>query len=118
MIPVRQMAIAVVAGEDLVNLLRLGGVSRYHIVKEGPGRGDEFREALGAMLAEPDIGIIVIPEDYEGYAADLLAPLREGRGLTPVVIAVPSGYGTTQRDAAEYYRDTIRRYIGFEIDVY
>jgi len=118
MTPIKQMEIAVVADEDLVSLLRLAGVSRYHIVSDGPGRGEDIRNSLSAMLQEPDVGIIVIPEDYREYAAALLAAVRAGKGLTPVIIEVPSRYDRTYRDAGEYYTATIRKFIGFDIEVY
>ena len=118
MMPVKQLDIAVVADEDLVSILRLAGVSRYHIVSDGPSRGEDIRKSLGALLQEPDVGIVVIPEDYREYAADLLAAVRERKGTTPVIIEVPSRYDPTYRDAREYYRATIRKFIGFDIEVY
>jgi vacuolar-type H+-ATPase subunit F/Vma7 len=118
MMPVRQLDIAVVADEDLVSILRLAGVSRYHIVRDGPGRGEDIRKSLGALLQEPDIGLVVIPDDYREYVADLLAAVRGGKRATPVIIEVPSRYEPTYRDAREYYTATIRKFIGFDIEVY
>ena len=118
MMPVRQLDIAVVADEDLVSILRLAGVTRYHIVRGGPSGGEDVTKALGALLQEPDVGIIVIPEDYGEYVADLLATVRERKRITPVIIEVPSGYQATYGDAREYYRATIRKFIGFDIEVY
>jgi len=118
MMPVRQLDIAVVADEDLVSLLRLAGVSKYHIVRDDPSRSEDVRNSLSALLQEPDVGIIVIPEDYREYAADLLAEVREVKKATPVIIEVPSRYDTTYLDAREYYRATIRKFIGFDIEVY
>jgi len=118
MMPVKQLDIAVVADEDLVSMLRLAGVSRCHIVRDGPSRGEDIRKALSALLQEPDVGIVVIPEDYSEYVADLLAAVRERRGAPPVIIEVPSRYDPTYLDAREYYRATIRKFIGFDIEVY
>jgi len=118
MMPIRHMDIAVVADEDLVNMMMLAGVSKYHIVGQGPGRGEDVRKVLGELLEEPDVGIIVIPEDYVEYVADLLAVVRGGKRMTPVIIEVPSRYEATYRDAREYYQATIRKFIGFDIEVY
>lgn len=118
MMPIRHMDIAVVADEDLVNMMRLAGVSKYHIVRQGPGRGEDVRKVLGELLEEPDVGIIVIPEDYVEYVADLLTVLRGGKRMTPVVIEVPSRYEATYRDAGEYYQATVRKFIGFDIEIY
>jgi len=118
MMPIRHMDIAVVADEDLVNMMRLAGVSRYHIVRQDPGRGEEVRKALGQLLEDPDVGIIVIPEEYVEYAADLLAAVRGGKRMTPLVIEVPSRYEATYRDAREYYQAIIRKFIGFDIEIH
>lgn len=118
MMPIRDMYIAVVADEDLVNMMRLAGVSKYHIAPQGPGRGEDVRKAVGEWLEEPDLGIIVISEDCVEYVADLLSVVRGGKRLTPVVIDVPSRYEITYPDAGEYYRATVRKVIGFDIEVY
>ncbi len=118
MMPIRHLDVAVVADEDLVSMLRLAGVSRYHIVRGGPSPGEDVRKALSDLLEQPDVGIIVIAEDYGEYVADLLAPFRGGKRMTPVIIEVPSGYQATYRDAREYYEATIRKFIGFDIEVY
>ena len=118
MMPVRHLDIAVVADEDLVSLLRLAGVSRYQIVRDGPGRGEDIRKSLTALLQEPDVGIVVIPEEYREDAADLLAAVRQRKRITPVIIEVPSRYDAAYRDAWEYYRASIRKFIGFDIEVY
>jgi vacuolar-type H+-ATPase subunit F/Vma7 len=118
MIPVRHMDIAVVADEDLVSILRLAGISRYHVVKGSLSPREDVRKALSALFEEPDVGIIVIPEDYREYVADLTAPFREGKRMTPVIIEVPSNYHATFRDAGEYYKATIRKFIGFDIEVH
>ena len=118
MMPVKQLDIAVVADEDLVSMLRLAGVSRCHIVRDGPSRGEDIRKALSALLQEPDVGIVVIPEDYREYATDLLAAVKERKEMTPVIIEIPSRYDPTYRDAREYYSATIMKFIGFDIEVY
>lgn len=117
MMPIRHLDIAVVADEALVSVLRLAGVTRYHIVRGGASPREDVRKALSALLQEPDVGIVVIPEDYGAYVADLLTPFREGKRITPVIIEVPSGYEATYRDAREYYKATIRKFIGFDIEV-
>ena len=118
MMPIRHMDIAVVAHEDLVNMMRLAGVSKYHIVRQGPGRSEDVRKVLSELLEEPDVGIIVIPEDYVEYVADLLAMVRGGKSITPVVIEVPSRYAATYRDASEYYQPIVRKFVGFDIEIH
>ena len=86
------MAIAVIGDEDLVSAMRLAGVSRYHLIS-GENVAEEVRQALNGLIAEPDIGVIALAEDYVPYVEDLLKRVKEGRKSTPVIIEVPSKYG-------------------------
>ena len=116
MIGIRRLDIAVVGDEDLVDALRLAGVGRYHMIK-GDDVGGEVREALSALIEDPDIGVVVIAEGHADFVEDMLTKLREGRKLTPVIIEVPSGYAVSYPDVRQYYKDYIRKFIGFEIEI-
>jgi V/A-type H+-transporting ATPase subunit F len=115
MINVRQLEIAVIGDEDLVSSMRLAGVRRYRIVTEGDK--EEVRQALTELLDEPGVGIIVILEDYMEYVADLISQAQERKTSPPVVIEVPSKYGTRYKDVTRYYKAYIRRFIGFDIEI-
>jgi len=115
MINIRQLEIAAVGDEDLVSGLRLAGVRRYRIVTEGDK--EEVRQALTELLDEPSVGIIVILEDYMRYGADLVAQAQERKTSPPVVIEVPSKYGTRYKDVTQYYKAYIRKFIGFDIEI-
>ena len=113
---IRQLEIAVVGDEDLVSSLRLAGVSRYRVIEEDDR--EEVRRALTEFLGEPDIGIIVVLEDYMSYIEDLVAQAGdEKKASSPVVIEVPSKYGTRYKDVTQYYKAYIRRFIGFDIEI-
>ena len=116
MIGVKHLDIAVVGDEDLVNALRLAGVGRYHVIT-GDDTSGEVRRALTALTEDPDIGVVVIAEDYVDYVEDLLTPFREGKKLTPVIIEVPSGYIVSYPDVRQYYTTYIKKFIGFEIEI-
>ena len=115
--PTSRLGVAVIGDEDLVNGMRLAGVARYHVIKDERQSESEIRETLRALLEEPDIAIIVIPEEYVAVVAEALAQLREARRLVPVVLPVPSRRGTAFGDARTYYREYIRKFIGFDIEV-
>jgi len=115
MINIRQLEIAAVGDEDLVSGLRLAGVRRYRIVTEGDK--EEVRQALTELLDEPSVGIIVILEDYMRYVVDWVAQAQERKTSPPVVIEVPSKYGTRYKDVTQYYKAYIRKFIGFDIEV-
>jgi vacuolar-type H+-ATPase subunit F/Vma7 len=117
MIPIKQVHIAIVGDEDLVNALRLAGVSRYYIIKESLHIVEDVHTALSNLIDEPDIGIVGIQEDYVKYVEDLIAQLKEGKRLTPVIIELPSKYGTKYVDVAKHYKEYIRKCIGFDIEI-
>ena len=115
MMKLRHVDMAVIGDEDLVNGLRLAGVRHCRVV-EGDD-ADEVRQALTEFVGEPDIGIIVILEDYVKHVEDLIAQAKESKVSPTVVIEVPSKYGTHYQDVAGYYKSYIRRFIGFDIEI-
>jgi V/A-type H+-transporting ATPase subunit F len=117
MMPVRQMNIAVLGDRDLVSGLRLAGIKRYHVVQEGEDIREELRQVLAGFINEANIGIVALQEDYLPYVEDLVQKLRAEKRLTPIVIEVPSKYGTKYEDVGAYYRDFVRRFVGFDIQV-
>ncbi len=117
MISIKHLSIAVIGDEDLVSALRLAGVSRYHIIKGNHEVGEDVRKALIELIGEPEIGIIAIQEDYTKYVEDLMTQVKEGKSLTPVIIEVPSKYGTKYEDITQYYKVYIRKFIGFDIEI-
>ncbi len=122
--PTERMGLAAVGDEDLVSGLRLAGVRRCHVIggerggeRGGDARRDgEVRDALRALIADPGIAVIVIQEEYAAAAEDSVSELKAARRLFPVLLPVPSRRGTGG-DARSYYRDYIRKFIGFEIEV-
>ncbi len=117
MISIRHLNIAVIGDEDLVSGLRLAGVSRYYVIKDNHDTAEEVRQALTELIGKPEIGIIAIQEDYSQYVKDLMTQVQEGKDLTPVIIEVPSKYGTKHEDVSEYYGAYIRKFIGFDVEV-
>jgi len=117
MVPVKHLDIAVIGDQELVNALRLAGASRYLRIEGDHDLPEKVRKNLTDLLAQPDIGIIVILEDYAQHAQDLLAQVRKKKGTTPVIVQVPSKFGTRQPDTKAFYRALVRESIGFEIEI-
>ena len=117
MTSIRHLDIAAIGDEELVNALRLAGVSKYYMVKGNHDTRENVRTALTGLLAEPDIGIVIILEDYAQYVEDLVTQLRKRRGTTPVIAEVPSKFGTKHPDIREHNRALIRESIGFEVEI-
>jgi V/A-type H+-transporting ATPase subunit F len=117
MMPMRPLDIAVIGDEELVNGLRLAGISKHYIIEGDQDVHENVRKALTELLTEPDVGIVVLLEDYAQYVEDLVTQLRKRRGMTPVIVEAPSKSGTKHPDIREYYRALIRESIGFEVEI-
>jgi vacuolar-type H+-ATPase subunit F/Vma7 len=117
MASISHLDIAVIGDEELVNALRLAGIRRYYAIQGNHDVRENVRTALTELLADPDVGIAIILEDYAQYVEDLVAQLRKKKGTTPVIVEVPSKFGTKYPDAKRYYRALIRESIGFEVEI-
>jgi len=114
---IKHLDIAVIGDEELVNALRLAGISRYYTIKGDHDVRDNVRKALIELIAGPDVGIVIMLEDYAEYVEDLVTQVKKGKGTTPVIVQVPSKFGTKYPDIREYYRALIRESIGFEVEI-
>jgi vacuolar-type H+-ATPase subunit F/Vma7 len=117
MTSLKYLDIAIIGDEDLVNGLRLSGVSRYYVVKGDPDAQEDVRRILAELMTDPKVGIVMILEDYAEYVQDLLVEAREEKNLTPVIIEVPSKYGTKYQDIRAFYKAYTRKFIGFEVEI-
>ena len=117
MMPINKLNIAVIGDEDLVSVLRLAGVARYHIIKEGDEIENDVRQVLNELIGESEVGIIALQEDYTEYVADIIARLQEEQRLIPLIIEVPSKYGTKHEDVTGYYKAYIRKFVGFDVEI-
>ena len=115
--PVKHLDIAVIGDDELVNALRLAGISRHYTIKDDHDVRDNTRNALTELLDDSNVGIAIILEDYVQYVEDLVTQVRRNKGTTPVIVEVPSKFGTKYPDIKEYYRALIRESIGFEIEI-
>jgi len=112
-----RLEIAVIGDEDLVSVMRLAGVDRYHIVEEGPDTRDEVRRVFSEMVEDAQVGIAAISEDYIPYVEDVVTRVREEKRMTPVVLGVPSKRGTKWPDTKAFYKAYIRGFIGFDVEL-
>jgi vacuolar-type H+-ATPase subunit F/Vma7 len=113
----KSLDIAALGDEELISALRLAGVNRYHMIEGNNDVREDARKALADLLAEPDVGIIIILEDYAEYVEDLVTQVRRKKATTPVIVEVPSKFGTKHPDVKVHYRALIRESIGFEVEV-
>jgi len=115
--PIKHLDIVVIGDKELVNALRLAGISKHYTIKDDHDVPENVRKALTKLLAEPDIGIVIILEDYAQYVEDLVSQVKHGKSSTPVIVEVPSKFGTKYPDIGEHYRALIRESIGFEVEI-
>ncbi len=111
------LSIAIIGDQDLVNGMRLAGINRYHIINNNQNAREEVRSEVRGLMANPEIGVIVILEDYAEYITDMVKKLREEKKVTPVVVAVPSKFGAKYQDVRAYYKGYIRDFIGFDLQI-
>ncbi|MFC1900752.1 V-type ATP synthase subunit F [Chloroflexota bacterium] len=117
MMPVGHLGIAIVGDEDLVNMMRLAGIRKYHQIEDEGSIGEDVRKVLTELIADTEVSVIAIQEDYVDYVRDLITQVQEAKSLTPVVIEVPSKHGTKYPNAAEYYKAFVSKFVGFEIQI-
>lgn len=111
-----QLSIAAIGDEDLINGMRLAGISKYYIVEEiNQNKAVNVRNALLKYFDEPEIGIIIIMEEYMNYISDLLSHRKQEKKTIPIVIDVPSKSGTKYEDINKYYEQIINKSIGFDV---
>ncbi|MEM2921461.1 MAG: V-type ATP synthase subunit F [Candidatus Bathyarchaeia archaeon] len=115
--PIRHLDIAVIGDEELVSAFRLAGIGKYYTVKDNHDVHGSVRKTLTQLLADPNVGIVIILEDYAQYAQELITEARKKKGTSPVIVEVPSKFGTKYPDVREYYRALIRQSIGFEVEI-
>lgn len=117
MMPIKHLSIAAIGDEELISGLRLAGVSKYYMITGDRDVSEDVRKALTELIAEPSVSVVVILEDYAKYVQDLVSRVREEKGTTPVIIEVPSKFGTKYADVVAYYKTFIRQSIGFDIEI-
>lgn len=111
------LSIAVIGDEDLVSGLRLAGISKYYMIKDDHSTHEDIRNALSELTAKSEVGVVVILEDYAEHARDMLSRIREEKRAFPVIIEVPSKFGTKYKDIVGFYKAFIKDSIGFDIEI-
>lgn len=111
------LSIAAIGDEEMVSGMRLAGIDRYYIMKGNTNIHEDVRKALSELINEPNIGVIIILEDYTEYVKDILTHVRERKRIAPVIVEVPPKSGTKYKDIARYYNAFIKASIGFDVEI-
>jgi len=114
---IRNMDIAVIGDMELVSALRLAGLRKTKAIQGERNLAEDIRKSLQDYMADPDVGVVVIMEDYAEMVEDTIADLRQAKGVLPVVVQVPSKRGTRYPDVVGYYKQFSRKFLGFDIEI-
>ena len=114
---IRNMDIAVIGDMELVSALRLAGLRKTKAIQGERNLTEDIRKSLQDYMADPDVGVVVITEDYAEMVDDTIADLRQAKGVLPVVVQVPSKRGTRYPDVVGYYKQFSRKFLGFDIEI-
>ncbi len=109
------MQVAVIGDLDLVSALRLAGVRKTRTIEGGSHTAEQVREALKAYVSDPEVGVVLLLEDYAELADDVVSQHRLSKSVLPVIVEVPPKSGTRHPDVVGYYRQVSREFLGFDI---
>ena len=117
MIKPEKIDIAIIGNRDQTALARLAGVEKYRIIEDSEDINEKVKEALMDLSGDSSVGIIMIPEEWTGGAADVLKYIRQSKKRTAIVIEIPSGFTTEERDIRGYYKAYTKKLIGFNVNI-
>ena len=117
MIDMQKMDVAVIGGRELVTGLRLAGMSKYYLIEGDHDISTEVKKALAELVDGEQAAIIILQEDYVEYVEAMVNRIRGSRNPIPVIMEVPSKYGTKYPDVKSYYKAYIRKFIGFDVEL-
>ena len=115
----KQADIALIGNRNQTAHLRLAGIRRWRVFEDDdPGLGDKARKALLEYLADPSVGVVILPETWMVHVRDIVkSQIQKGPRAAAIVIGIPSGYEPGRAHVKEYYRHYTRKLIGFNIEI-
>jgi len=114
---IRNMDIAVIGDLELVSALRLAGLRKTYPIQAERRAAEDVRKALAECMSDANIGVIVMLEEFAEMAGNIISQYRQGKGVLPVIVEVPSKRGTSHPDVIAYYKQFSRQYLGFDIEL-
>jgi len=117
MIDLQKLDVAVIGDRELVTGLRLAGMSKYYLIESDRDTAAEVKKALTELVENGETAVIILQEDYVEHVSDMVNGLRGDRKPIPVIIEVPSKYGTKYPNVKAYYKAFIRKFIGFDVEL-
>lgn len=116
----RDLEIAIIGTDDQTSLMRLAGVSKYCRVAEGGGEDlrERIRTGFETFLQDRSVGIIMIPDNWTVHVADMLARMKQAKGVQKkAVIEYPPNLKTEPMDVKSFYKNYTKNLIGFNVEI-
>lgn len=114
---VRNLEVAVIGDQELVSMLRLAGIRKTRAILGERNTAEEVRSTLQEYVSDPDVGVVILLEEFADIAGDMVARIRQSKSVLPVVVEVPSKHGTKHPDVVGYYKRFTREFLGFDIEI-
>lgn len=115
----QDLEIAIIGTADQTSLMRLAGVSKYFPVTEDAGDlRERIRTGFDTFLQDRSVGIIMIPDNWTVHVADMLARMKQAKGVQKkAVIEYPPGLKTEPMDVKSFYKNYTKNLIGFNVEI-
>lgn len=112
---IQNLQVAVIGDLELVSALRLAGVRKTHAIQGERHVAEDVRAALQEYMSDPEVGVVMLLEEFAEMASDTVSHYRQSKSVLPVIVEVPSKRGTQHPDVVGYYRQFSREFLGFDI---
>lgn len=111
---IREYDVAIIGDENLALGFRLAGTRKVFEIPKGVDEAKLTRKYLMELLENPNIGLIIIHEKFARHVEDIIS---EYKGVnTPIILSVPGIEGPMHPDVKEYYKQYVKKIIGFGVE--
>jgi vacuolar-type H+-ATPase subunit F/Vma7 len=98
--------------------MRLAGIQKYAMFdNDDRDLQQKVRKTLQEFSNDPSIGIIMVPDNWMAYVADIAASIRKSKTIKTIVVEFPSRFDTAKQDVRGYYKLYTRNLIGFNVEI-
>ena len=111
------LMVAMIGTADQVTFMRMGGIGAWRIIRQDSNVAEQVKTALNDLRQDSSIGIIIIPEEWKGYASDIIGQISLSKSMVPVIVEIPTSFDQGVENIKEFYQSYAKRLIGFSIEI-
>ncbi|RLG72871.1 MAG: hypothetical protein DRO08_02740 [Thermoprotei archaeon] len=111
---IKKYGVAIIGDENLIIGFRLAGVKKVYEISKGSDEHELVRKYLKEALEDPKIGVIIMHEKYGKHVEDIVSEYK-GKNI-PIILYVPGIEGPMHPDVKEYYKQYVKKVIGFAVE--